>query len=295
MDQAHLFFETTLNYLGTPAGRLGFSFFLFFLAVVVNRIMYWSLVRKLGHNGHNSSTRATWVRRRNVVWASTVLLVVALWSNQITGFLLSLAAIGGALLIVSKELILCLWGALVISVNKSLKIGSTIEIAGHTGQLVNTGFFNFDLLEIGQSKKQTGRLLQLPNSLIFTNPLKVLSFYGEYGMHLIDFHLRTDADFALAERTALDLANEVGSSWIVEAEKYFAELEQSQFVDLPKARPEVFFASVDEKCVKMTLRVACPIARRGHLEKAVSSGFWAKLSTMQSPAINAMNQTSAQC
>lgn len=274
--------EAVFDFLESRLGRLVLTITILMLATLVNRLMHWRLaVQKDTLPGNN--VRATWVRRRNMVWVGAVLLVLALWSNQITGFLLSLAAIGGALLIVSKEFILCLWGALTISLNKSLRIGSTLEFGAYTGQLVNTGFVSFELAEIGPSKKQTGRILQIPNSLIFSTPLKVLSAYGAYGIHLIDFHFDRHVNIPLAEELVLTLANEAGHAWIQDAEKHFSQLEKDYFVDLPKAKPEVFWTSVDEKCLRMTLRLACALDRRGQLEKSIVRHFWVEYLAQHPP------------
>lgn len=265
--------ETVFDFLESRLGRVILSVFILIMATLINRIMHWRLSLQKGET-HSGNVRETWVRRRNVVWVTAVLLVLALWSNQITGFMISLAAIGGALLIVSKEFILCIWGAVVISLNKSLRIGSTIEIGKYTGQLVNTGFVSFELAEIGPSKKQTGRLLQIPNSMIFVEPLKNLSVYGAYGIHLIDFNFDKTVNLQIAESLVLRLANEAGKHWILEAESHFSALEKNYFVDLPKAKPEAFWTSVDERCLRMTLRLACPLNKRGQIEKSIVKRFW---------------------
>ncbi|WP_334120177.1 mechanosensitive ion channel family protein [Limnobacter sp.] len=276
--------EQVFNFLESRLGRLILSMGMLVLAGAISRLMHWRLLRETKTTPpQTGNVRATWVRRKNIVWASAVLLIVALWSNQITGFLISLAAIGGALLIVSKEFILCLWGALIISLNKSLRIGSTIEVGQFTGQLVNTGFVTFELAEIGPSKKQTGRLLSLPNSLVFTQAMKNLSIYGSYGIHLIDFNFDKSVRIQDAETLVLRLANEAGKHWIEEAERHFSAVERDNFVDLPKARPEVFWASIDEKCLRMTLRLACPLNKRGQLEKSIVKRFWVEY-TEQAPA-----------
>lgn len=286
--------EQVFNFLEGRLGKLILSIAILMLATTINRLMHWRLLRETKATPpQTGNVRATWVRRKNIVWVTALLLVLALWSGQITGFLISLAAIGGALLIVSKEFILCLWGALVISLNKSLRIGSTIEVGQFTGQLVNTGFVTFELAEIGPSKKQTGRLLSLPNSLVFTQAMKNLSVYGSYGIHLIDFNFDKSVKIQTAESLALKLANEAGKHWIDEAERHFSAVERDNFVDLPKARPEVFWASVDEKCLRMTLRFACPLNKRGQLEKSIVKRFWVEYSEM-APPMPAQSQQNTQ-
>ncbi|MDX1668358.1 MAG: mechanosensitive ion channel [Limnobacter sp.] len=273
--------EKTLNFLDGGLGRLLLSALVIFLGIAINRIIRWRLLAKENLSPEHTEMRAKLVRRRNAVGVSVVLLILALWSSKITGFLISLAAIGGALLIVSKELILCLWGAVIISLNKPLKIGSVVEIGPYTGQLVNTGFLTFDLMEIGPSRKQTGRLLQVPNALLFSEPLKNLSTYGLYGMHLIDFHFEKNVNLNEVEKLVLRLANDAGNAWITKAHNHFQNIEKDSFVDLPKAYPEVYWASVNEKCLRMTLRFACPLSKRGQLEKEIIQRFWTEYTALE--------------
>lgn len=269
-----------LDFLHTPFGSIILTGLLLLLAISINKIMHLRLRARNQENFEDSKLRAKLVSRHNMVWAIVILVIVALWSSKVTSFLISIAAIGGALFIASKELILCWWGALLISLNKNLKIGSIVEIGKHTGQLVNTGFFTFELAEIGPSRKQTGRLLQLPNYLLFLEPIKNLSTYGHYGVHLIDFHLGHEVDVYKAEELVLQLAHEVGQHWFDKAHNHFLNIEKSRLMELPKAQPEVFWSSIDEKCLCMTLRFGCPMTRRGQFEKQIVMKFWQNYQNM---------------
>lgn len=283
LQELHPIAEELFDFFETRLGRVLITLFLVFLATSINRLMKWKLLVRHNDKEDASRIRARWVRGRNITWIATFVLIVALWSSQITGFLFSVAAVFGAMLVVSKELILCLWGALMISLNKTLRIGSTIEVGKYTGQLTNMGFLSFDMVEIGPSRKQTGRIITLPNSVVFAEPIKNLSTYGAYGIHLIDFYLPTQVDLQAAESLVLKIANEAGKNWFDKAERNFQAIEKSSFVDTPKAQPEVFWASTTEKTLKMTLRFACPLGRRGQLEKVIVKNFWIEYQALNLP------------
>ncbi len=266
--------DQLMAFLYTPFGSILLSALLILLAISINKILHWRLMARNQQSFEDSSLRAKFVSRNNMVWAVVILIIIALWSSKVTSFLISIAAIAGALFIASKELILCWWGALLISLNKNLKIGSIVEVGKYTGQLVNTGFFTFELAEIGPSRKQTGRLVQIPNYVLFLEPIKNLSTYGHYGVHLIDFHVGHEVDVFKAEELVLQLAHETGQHWYDKAHNHFLNIEKDRFMELPKAQPEVFWSSIDEKCLRMTLRFACPLTRRGHFEKQIVMKFW---------------------
>ena len=66
-----------------------------------------------------------WVR--NVIWFVAMLIIVSVWASTIAGFALSLAAVAGAILIVSKELVMCIHGYLYVTLVQPFKIGDVIE------------------------------------------------------------------------------------------------------------------------------------------------------------------------
>ena len=82
------------------------------------------------------------------------------------------------------------------------------------------------------------------------------------------------ADTARAEQVALQVANSVSADWVEEADQYFDRIEVSEFVDLPGAKPEVFWQAYNELAHKMIVRLACPLEKRGDAEQAIYKGFW---------------------
>lgn len=283
LHELHPVVDQVFDLLQTRLGKLILTIALLFVTTSINRLMKWKLLVRDNELEDSSHIRARWVRSRNWAWVITFILIIMLWSSQISGFLLSVAAVVGAMLIVSKELILCLWGALMISLNKTLQIGALVEIGKFQGQLVNTGFLSFDLAEIGPSKKQTGRLLQIPNSIFFTEPVKNLSTYGAYGIHLIDFYFDVRVELQKVESLALKITHETGKQWFDKAERNFAAFEQASFMDMPKAQPEVFWSSQNDKTLRMTLRFACPLNKRGQIEKTIVKKFWIEYQTLGMP------------
>ena len=52
---------------------------------------------------------------RNVIWFLVFFVIISVWASTIAGFALSLAAVAGAVLIVSIDLLMCVLGYLYIS------------------------------------------------------------------------------------------------------------------------------------------------------------------------------------
>ncbi|MDX1668995.1 MAG: mechanosensitive ion channel [Limnobacter sp.] len=238
----------------------------------VNRALSWSL-RRL-YPGNPEKARSKMVFFKNLVRVLVFALLVSVWASQISGALLSVAAIAGAMIITGKEAFLILLGYINISLTKPFRIGDYIEIGNMHGRVLDIDLFTTKLFEIGTSGKYTGRRLAVPNSLVFTQTVKHSSMLGRFNLYSIDIILPFVCDTEKAEKIARRIANEVASTFIEEADKHFDRIELSEFVDLPSAKPEVFWQAYNELAHKMIVRLACPMDQRGDIEQTIYRKFW---------------------
>ncbi|MDX1670625.1 MAG: mechanosensitive ion channel, partial [Limnobacter sp.] len=252
--------------------KLTITFGLMLSAFFVNRALSWSL-RRL-YPGKPERARSQMVLFKNLVRVSVLVLLVSVWASQISGALLSVAAIAGAMIITGKEVVLILLGYINISLTKPYRIGDYIEIGSMHGQVIDIDLFSTKLFEIGTSGKYTGRRLAIPNSLVFTQTVKHSSMLGKYNLYSIDIILPFSSDTVRAEKIAHEVAMEAVSDFIDEADKHFDRIEFSDFVDLPSAQPVVFWQAYNELAHKMIVRLACPADKRGDIEQTIYRGFW---------------------
>lgn len=238
----------------------------------VNRALSWSL-RRL-HPGHPEKARSQLVFLKNLVRMLVFFLLVSVWASQITGAFFSIIAIAGAMIITGKEVVLSILGYVYISLSKPFRIGDYVEIGTQNGRVIDIDLLSTKLFEIGMSGKYTGRRLAVPNALVLTQTLKHMSMLGQFSLYTIDFILPFKADTQRAEQVALQVANTVSAGWIEAANQHFTRIEVSEFVDLPSAKPEVFWQPYSEFAHKMIVRLACPLQKRGDAEQAIYKGFW---------------------
>ncbi len=252
--------------------KLAITFVMMASGYFVNRALSWSL-RKL-HPYHPEKARSQLVFMKNLVRLSVLLLLILVWASQITGAFLSVIAIAGALIITGKEVVLSLLGYVNISLSKPFKIGDYIEIGTQNGRVIDIDLLSIKLFEIGMSGKYTGRRLAVPNVMVFTQTIKHMSMLGKFSLYTIEIILPFKADTVRAEQVALQVAQTVSASWLEEADRYFDRIEVSEFVELPSAKPEVFWQAYNELAHKMIVRLACPLEKRGDAEQAIYRGFW---------------------
>jgi len=219
-------------------------------------------------------------RRERVVWLKNGILlgcalaILSIWASKIAGFALSLAAVAGAALIVSKELLSNMLGSLVLTVSRPFRIGDYVEIAGVRGRVVDTDWATTTLNETLESHQLTGRTVTLPNSLLLSQAVRNESATGTYMLQIVRVAVPPEADVGRLERCLLDAAREVSAIWLDPAARHFAALESRSLVDLPSAQPKVLLDLSDAKQTVLALRYVCRPSERVTTEQEILRRYW---------------------
>ncbi|MFY7867315.1 mechanosensitive ion channel family protein [Roseateles sp.] len=217
---------------------------------------------------------------RNIIWLVALLIIVSVWASTIAGFALSLAAVAGALLIVSKELVMCVHGYLYVSLVQPYKIGDVIEFNQLRGRVVDIDMFATTLVELDKAGQRTGKVAEFPNGLLLTHPLVNASPNGAYELHAIQIPIpeRMAHDLDRIETAAWAAADHATAAWQDEAKAHFRKLSEENFIELPSGKTKVSWDFSNAEHLVLVIRVACPIGQRAKVEQAVFRDTWRALS-----------------
>ena len=119
----------------------------------------------------------------NVVLAIGMLVI---WLSEIQNMLLSLTAVLVAVVVATKELIMCAAGAMLRFSGRLFKVGDRIELAGVHGEVIDHGLFSTTIVELpphGLGSAATGRTVMLPNSVLLTGVVRVEAQPRHYAPH----------------------------------------------------------------------------------------------------------------
>lgn len=117
---------------------------------------------------------------------SAILLFIGLvliWAPQLHTFALSITAFAVALVVATKEMILCLTGAIMRATSQPFRVGEWVTIDGVTGEVIDLDAFAFRLQEVdmeGKTYQFTGRTITIPNSKLFTSNVENSNFFKAY-------------------------------------------------------------------------------------------------------------------
>jgi small-conductance mechanosensitive channel len=216
------------------------------------------------------------VQIRNVLGFVFVLGLLFILANELRAFAVSLVAIAVAIVLATKELILCLSGtALRIGAN-AYTIGDRIEINGVRGNVIDQTFLATTILEIGPghvTSQYSGRAIVFPNSLLLAHPLINETFMKEYIVHIVTIPLAVTDDWQAAEKILLGIADEACQPFLERAARHMKELEGKNWMDVPSVTPRVSIQIPEPGRVNLLLRIPTPAHRTSRLEQMILRRF----------------------
>lgn len=222
-------------------------------------------------------------RRRivsNVKNALGVLIVVGLffiWAPALRTFALSLTAFAVAIIIATKELILCFSGTVVKMTTGSLRVGDWIEVGEIRGEVIDQDVMSTTLQELGTGATQfefSGKTIVLPNSIFLTTPVKNERFYKRYVVHQFALTLDPHVDpEPVVEAVIGAVLGEMKNSEEV-TRRYRNLIESRAGITLPDLKPKPRMAMTNEGRLRISFSCFLPTRAASAIEsKAVAAGL----------------------
>ena len=248
-------------------------------------IIVISLVRRLvlskirGDVAFVSEKQRNWMSRtKNGTFIFTVLTLFILWQSEISEFAFSVAAIAVAIVVASKEIILCFTGSIQRASSRSFRIGDWIEVGKTCGEVIEHNIMATVIQEIDLHHGQyhyTGKTITLPNSMFFTYPVKNLNFMKRYVFHNFSIVVRDFVNLYPLLPTLHEKIEHHTSYFHDVATRYNTMIEKHAGVDLPGSEAHIHITSgvTGEQFVHIML--FCPTDKAVHLEQEIRSDFMA--------------------
>lgn len=142
--------------------------------------------------------------RRNSLYLSVtafILLAFPFWLPSIKNLAAFLGLFGAGILLVFKEALLNVAGWFYIIIRKPFNIGNRISISNMSGDVIDVRLLDFCMIEVTTRDKggqSTGRVVHLPNSLVFTQPLSNASKEFSFSWNEISLPLMPNSNWKKA-------------------------------------------------------------------------------------------------
>ena len=146
---------------------------------------------------------------RNLLILVAAIGLIMIWAPQLRTFALSLTAVAVAIVVATKELILCLSGAALRTFTRAFSVGDVIEVGSTKGEVLDLNLLATRVREFESrdgSIAPTGRMITLPYSLLFTLPAKVQAHANGTIEHAFAMTFEPDADIFAMQDDLLEAA-----------------------------------------------------------------------------------------
>ena len=242
--------------------------------IVLLVLLRWVLVRWIRRGAVKSGElhRRSIVQIRNVCFTLAVFGLLLIWGRQLQTVAISLVAFTVAMVLATKELILCITGGLLRTTSGAFTIGDRIEVNKIRGDVIDITLLVTKIMEIGPGElthQYTGRAIAIPNSIFLASPVTNESFTHDYVLHVFQVPMKADDDWQTAERYLLEAANEVCSPFLDEAKRHLELNAERKGLDVPDIDPRVTLELNDPSRVDLVVRMPAPARRKGRAEQQV--------------------------
>lgn len=191
---------TTLN---TPDAYLN-KIALTAIIAIIGLLLHLLLKKIISHNASDLKRRYT-LRKvsKSSIATLTILSILFIWIQAINALILMALLIVFFIVIMVRGLTNNIIGYFVIRYRRYFKIGHRIEIKGFIGDVIDISPVSFKLLEVRNwlsSDSDTGRIIKVPNSIIFEESVEIVGEENVFIWHEIKYVLSFDSDWQDAER-----------------------------------------------------------------------------------------------
>lgn len=205
------------------------------------------------------------------VWIGGLIVLLLVWAEG-GNFVTYIGLVSAGLTIALTDPIKDLAGWLFIVLRRPFHIGDRIEVDGHIGDVADIRGFRFSMIEIGNwvdADQSTGRLMHVPNGVVFTSPIANYSEGFEFVWHEVEFLVTFESDWERAEEIVVEALGEHAPHH--HPEKALRELHETMAqyrFEFTQTEPQTYVA-VQDSGVLVTGRVLVEVRHRRRIDNAL--------------------------
>jgi small-conductance mechanosensitive channel len=246
------------------------------------------------------NVRAEFWTRQGVSLAMAVLMVVgilSIWFDDPARLATGLGLLTAGLAFALQKVVTSIAGYVVILRGRTFNVGDRITMGGVRGDVIALNFTQTTIMEMGQphavqsaepamwvrSRQYTGRIVTVPNSKIFDEPVYNYTRDFEFIWEELSLPVPYSADRERAEQILLDAAGRHHSSLDTMDENHVRVLQRRYYVvHLSDFRPRVFYRLTDN-WLELTVRFVTRAHGVRDVKDAMSRQILASLETSGIP------------
>lgn len=199
------------------------------------------------------------------ITAITMIVLIQTWFRGIEHLATVLGLASAGIAVALKDPIANLAGRFYIAFQKPFHVGDRIQVGTHAGDVIDLRLFQFSLMEIGnwvQSDQSTGRVVRVPNSTVFREPVANYSEGFDYIWDEIPVLVTFETDWRKAKEILTEIADKYAAPLSESASRQVQQAARRFMIFYSKLTP-IVYTSTRANGVLLTIRYLCnPRSRR---------------------------------
>ncbi len=241
------------------------------LIILIMSIIRKFILRIIRKNTTNIKTRYTWGKTLSYITVFIIFLLVGrVWFQGFHAIGTFLGLLSAGLAIALKDLLANIAAWIFILTRRPFTLGDRIAIENDAGDVIDIRVFMFTILEIGNwvdADQSTGRIIHIPNSLVFSNSLVNYTKGFQFLWNEISVIITFESDWQKAKKI-LQMIADTKADDLTEAAREKVKKASSNFMIYYNKLTPIVYTSVINYGVKLTVRYLCsPRSRRGSEQK----------------------------
>jgi small-conductance mechanosensitive channel len=243
------------------------------VAVVVGLILLRWLVLRYVHRTVEDPD--VWFKAKRIAtYTTTVVAAITLafiWVDAFDSLPTYLGLVSAGIAIALSDLLKNMAGWVFILSRRPLRIGDRVEVSGTSGDVVDIRLFRFSLMEIGNwvhADQSTGRLVHVPNGIVFTTPVANYTEGFEYIWHEVPVLITFESDWEKGKVIIRQEIEKASSGFDENALRRIRKAAREYQIKIGALTPIVYL-TVKDSGVLLTGRLLIPARQRRQVEDRV--------------------------
>ncbi|WP_027339289.1 mechanosensitive ion channel family protein [Halonatronum saccharophilum] len=202
----------------------------------------------------------------------TIIIIIIIWADQSEAITTYIGFLSAGLALALHQVLLNIAGWLLLILRRPFDLGDRIEWDEIRGDVIDIRVFYTTLLEVGnwvEGDQSTGRMVTIPNSSIFSDPL--FNYTKGFGSiwNELRFKVTYESDWEKAREIILDIGYQRSKEEVQSAaKKKIDKMSKSYMIKYGKLTP-ITYIDIKESGVQITLRYLTSVRQRRMIENNI--------------------------
>ena len=199
-----------------------------------------------------------------LVTAAGIITIGRIWLSGMETLVTFFGLVSAGIAIALKDPLMNVAGWMYILARKPLDVGDRVEVNGVAGDVIDIRVFQFSIMEIGNwvhADQSTGRVLHIPNGVIFTSILGNYTRGFQYIWNELEVLITFESNWRGAKEILQKIVDDFSAPQLADIDASLNETSQPYMIKPGKTTP-IVYTSVHKSGILLSIRYLCNPRRR---------------------------------